>query len=259
VKLTRRDAVAALSVVGASVAGGAVVERSRTDSEGSDSASDGEDDSSASDALDGETLDALTAVAEVVYPSRVDGIREFVETYANGRLTADEDRREGIRTALEDLDDVAREWEDAPFTSLDDETREELMRELAVDTTEPDPEGTIPERVRYYVVNDLLYAFYASPTGSELVGTPNPIGHPGGYHTALSAENRRAEPAETRDPPQSESDPPQSESDPPQSESDPPQSESDPPQSESDPPRFENDPPRFENANHPENGGSDHA
>jgi hypothetical protein len=34
--------------------------------------------------------------------------------------------------------------------------------------------------VRYYVVNELLLALYASPTGGELVGIENPQGHPGG-------------------------------------------------------------------------------
>ncbi|MEA5408870.1 hypothetical protein VB773_15715 [Haloarculaceae archaeon H-GB2-1] len=47
-------------------------------------------------------------------------------------------------------------------------------------TAEPNPDGTTAERVRYYLVNEPLYALYASPTGGTLVGIENPQGHPGG-------------------------------------------------------------------------------
>jgi len=198
VKLTRRDALAALSAAGVAV-GGAVV---------ADRAVDGEtlgDDLLGSETDDESTFNesarqTLVAVAEVVYPSELDGIEGFVETYTEGRLLADESRRRSVATTLSELDEVSREWESTAFTNLDTDTRDELLRELAVDTADPDPEGLLPGRVRYYVVNDLLYALYASPTGGELAGTPNPIGHPGGYRTQLSPEYQRASPAETRDP-----------------------------------------------------------
>jgi hypothetical protein len=53
---------------------------------------------------------------------------------------------------------------------------------MGADTADPDPDpdGTDAGRVRYYVVNELLYALYASPTGGELVGIENPRGYPGG-------------------------------------------------------------------------------
>jgi hypothetical protein len=34
--------------------------------------------------------------------------------------------------------------------------------------------------VRYYVVDELLYAFYASPVGGGMAGIENPPGYPGG-------------------------------------------------------------------------------
>jgi hypothetical protein len=37
--------------------------------------------------------------------------------------------------------------------------------------------------VRHLVVNDLLYALYASPTGARLAGLENPPGHPGGIES----------------------------------------------------------------------------
>ena len=63
------------------------------------------------------------------------------------------------------------------------ETRDRLLRGIGVETADPVPDGTLTERVRFYLVNDLLFAFYASPTGGRLVGIENPIGHPGGIES----------------------------------------------------------------------------
>ncbi len=209
-RLTRRDALAVASFLGAAVGGGVALDRAAdagvlgdelADSSGTTgAATDGDGETAVGTDVDEETLATLVAVGEVVYPERVKGIAEFVTTYTEGRLLAEPDREAAVVAAAAELDEVADEWEDAAFADLDRETRDELLRELAVDTSDPDPEGIVPERIRYYLVNDLLYAFYASPSGSELVGTPNPIGYPGGYRTALSPDHRRASPTETRDP-----------------------------------------------------------
>lgn len=196
-KLTRRDALAALSAAGVTVGGAVVADRVVDGTADTNLLGTGTDDEPT---LDESARQTLVAVAEVVYPSELDGIEGFVETYTEGRLVADESRRASVATALAELDEVSREWESTAFTDLDPEARDELLRELAVDTADPDPEGLLSGRLRYYVVNDLLYALYASPTGGELAGTPNPIGHPGGYRTQLSPEYQRASPAETRDP-----------------------------------------------------------
>jgi len=46
-------------------------------------------------------------------------------------------------------------------------------------------------RVRYYLVNDLLFALYSSPTGGKLVGIENPQGHPGGTGSYQQPPNDR--------------------------------------------------------------------
>ena|GEM_PF-101212 len=196
-KLTRRDALAALSAAGVAVGGGVVADRV-VDDETLDAEllEAGEDEPT----LDESARETLVAVADVVYPTGLEGVAAFVETYTEGRLLADESRRASVATTLSELDEVSREWESTGFAALGPGDRDGLLRELAVDTADPDPEGLLPGRLRYYVVNDLLYALYASPTGGELAGTPNPIGHPGGYRTQLSPEYQRASPAETRDP-----------------------------------------------------------
>ena len=181
-ELTRRDAVAALAAVGATVGGGVLAGRfepPRAD-DGAERDSGDSTDSDGDVSLSTDLLDLLDAVAEVVYPDGVDNRRAFVDSYVVGRVAERPAYREGLREAAAQLDAVARDWHDAPYADLDADTRDRLLRELGVETADPDPEGPITDRIRFYVVNDLLFAFYSSPTGGRLVGIENPIGHPGG-------------------------------------------------------------------------------
>ena len=165
-ELTRRDALAALTSTGIVVgAGAAALSQERLA------------DQRAAPEVDVETL---AAVAEVLYPSEVTGVREFVETYVAGRTAGRPDYRDGMADALAVVDDRAESWFGGAFATLPRADRDATLRQLGADAIEPDPEGRPPAKVRYYVVNELLYAFYTSPTGGALVGTENPIGHPGG-------------------------------------------------------------------------------
>jgi hypothetical protein len=58
---------------------------------------------------------------------------------------------------------------------------------MGVQSAESDSGGGVPERIRYHLVNSLLYALFTSPMGSELVGISNPTGHPGGYESLTRA------------------------------------------------------------------------
>jgi hypothetical protein len=156
VRLTRRDVLAALS---AAAAGGAGCLESGP-------------------ALGDHEQATLVAVAAVVYPSEVDGVASFVRDYAAGRVADDSDHREGVADAVAALDRQAEAFHDAQFREV--ESPESVLRGMDVDTADPDPDGERHERVRYYLVNDLLYALYASPTGGELAGVENPQGYPGG-------------------------------------------------------------------------------
>ena len=84
------------------------------------------------------------------------------------------------REAVGIVEDRAQRWYGSEFDALDPDRRDQLLREMGVDTADEAPDGTDAERVRYYLVNDLLLALYASPTGGGLVGIENPQGHPGG-------------------------------------------------------------------------------
>lgn len=163
VELTRRDALAALAGLGSAALAGC---------QGSES----------EPSL---PVEGAVAVAETVYPSGVDGHREFVATYLRGRARGRADYRESLTATVEELDEAARGWYGDSLPALSRGDRDALLREVGADTAEPRAGGTLAERTRYYLVNDLLYALYTSPTGGELVGTSNPPGHPGGtasYH-----------------------------------------------------------------------------
>ena len=186
-ELTRRDALVALAGGGTAVGTGAVLSG---EFEGANPFAD--------DPTLEDRMDALLAVARIVYPSELSGVEEFVRTYVLGRVEDREaqiasdterggttrenrpDYREGMVEALATLDEYAESWFDDDFLGLDAETRETLLDQMGVDTARPNPDGSDPDRVRYYLVNELLYALYTSPTGGELVGIENPQGHPGG-------------------------------------------------------------------------------
>lgn len=164
-ELTRRDALKALGVAGIATAGGiaALSDRDREDGP-----------------LSRHERETVHVVAQLVYPSAVTGVREFVETYLAGRLADDPDRADEISDAVAALDGYATDWEGKQFVDLDPETQDETLHAFGVAIADPDPYGDPRERVRYYLVNDLQFALYSSPTGGQLVGIENPQGHPGG-------------------------------------------------------------------------------
>lgn len=164
-RLTRRDAILALSAAGVAVSTLGVSQWNE----------------SRSASIGAHEISTLTAVAETIYPSEIDGIPEFVERYVRGRTASGES--EGIVDAIGYLDAYASAWHDEQFRALDERSRSETLRTMGVDTASPDPGGSDVERVRYYVVNELLFALYTSPTGGELVGIENPIGHAGGIES----------------------------------------------------------------------------
>lgn len=125
----------------------------------------------------------LVALARTVYPTAVDGVPSFVERYTVGRARERPAYARGVAEAAATLDDYATEFFGDRFAALAPATRDDLLREMAVDTVSPDPGGTDPQRVRYYLVNELLYALYTTPTGGELVGLENPQGYPGGIES----------------------------------------------------------------------------
>ncbi|MFB6123458.1 MAG: gluconate 2-dehydrogenase subunit 3 family protein [Haloferacaceae archaeon] len=181
-KLTRRDALAALGAAGVAVGGGVAALHSvdSTADEATDAGEATGTSETTSGLLDDDALATLVAAAEVLYPTAVDDVETFVTAYARGRADADPDHAPGVANAAAYLDEYARAWNGKPFAALDSSRRREALHRMDADVADPVPEGSDVERVRYYVVDELLFALYASPTGGRLVGIENPQGHPGG-------------------------------------------------------------------------------
>ncbi|WEL18661.1 Gluconate 2-dehydrogenase subunit 3 [Halorhabdus sp. SVX81] len=168
-ELTRRDAMAALSAVGASLAGCTAP-----------AADDEQADAGEEPSLSDHDRETLSAAAEVLYPDDVSEIEPFVERYAAGRTADRPEHVEGIADAVAYLDEYCQAWYEADFAALSPDERDEALRRMGANDADPDPNGEDTERLRYFVINDLLLALYASPTGGELIGIENPPGHPGG-------------------------------------------------------------------------------
>jgi len=172
-ELTRRDAIAALGAVGS--VGGAAYGYSRLDGDSQQSPAQ-------SGPSEGHIVETMVAAAAVVYPSELSGIERFVEEFVTARLDS-EAQAAGIREAVAVLDEHTETWYDEEFAALPTVSRENALEDLGADTADEHPDGSTAERVRYYVINELLLALYSSPTGGELVGIENPQGHPGGIES----------------------------------------------------------------------------
>ncbi|GAD52604.1 hypothetical protein MBEHAL_1364 [Halarchaeum acidiphilum MH1-52-1] len=166
-ELTRRDVLAALAAAG--VVGAGAHEYAERDG------------GSADPPLTDHETATLVAVAEVAYPSAVSNVPDFARRYSVARVNDDADYRAGVREAVADLDDACTSWFDDRFAALDDDdARADALHEIGAVVATPDPSGGRSERIRHYLVNELLYALYTSPTGAGLAGLENPPGYPGG-------------------------------------------------------------------------------
>jgi len=163
-KLTRRDALLAL-------AGGGLVA----------SAAVAEDTTDVGDATVSENdLDTLAALAEVLYPSTVTVTDRFLETYVLGRRSVDKQYMIGLNEALDVVRSTSRHETGRSYASLDTALGSDVLRATGADRAYADPQGTVAERIRYYVIDELMYALYTTPKGAALAGNQNPTGYPGG-------------------------------------------------------------------------------
>ena len=169
-RLNRRDVLAALSAAGVALGAGSALLAS----------SDAADDEDDRDPVDEHALTTLVAAAHVLYPSEVEGVGAFVARYVRGRASDRPDHAAGMAEAAAYLDDYAEAWHGRRFASLEPAERDDALRRMNADVAKPDPEGSDVERVRHFVVDELLFALFSTPTGGELVGIENPPGHPGG-------------------------------------------------------------------------------
>jgi len=174
-KLTRRDAIGALSTAGITAVAGC--ESLGGDGTGTES----ETETAAGIPSGGGETGAMMALAETLYPSDVEVTEEYLGTYLYSRMADEESYRTEVQAGVDTLDRLARDAHETPFAELTSDRRVGLVEDTDLRTGDSVPDGTDIQRANYYLVDELLFAFYASPLGGERVGNPNPRGWPGGY------------------------------------------------------------------------------
>lgn len=125
-------------------------------------------------------IDVLTAIAEAVYPSAVSVESSFIESRVLGRVEPKPNHFENLLTTVEAVDSHARARFGGAIPDISPSRRRKVLQSMGVTAVHPNADGTTAEQVRFYVVNDLLYALFTSPVGGELMGVDNPPGYPGG-------------------------------------------------------------------------------
>jgi len=161
-ELTRRDALTALGAAGI------------TATAGCSSLGGGDDEETT-------PMESLVALGDTVYPSAVEVSEEFVQTYLFGRIYEEDAYQEELVAGTETLDEMAEEEFGSPFASLERADRQGLITDTELRSGDSVPDGSDVERVNYHLIDELLFAFYSSPKGGELVGNTNPRGWPGGF------------------------------------------------------------------------------
>lgn len=175
-ELTRRDALRAFAVGGGAAGVSLAASEMLVDrGNGTDSTGYAEGD-----------IETLYRVAEVVYPSEVEVTRGFIGAYVR-RLP--DDRQTAISQTVSLLNSETESRYGQSFTaSTSADRRDSMLRSLGVHRVESTPDGGVPERIRYHLVNTLLYALFTTPRGSKLVGIESPRGHPGGFAVYREAD-----------------------------------------------------------------------
>lgn len=123
-------------------------------------------------------VEGLLTVADAVYPADPEEFEPLVKGYV-GRL--DEDRTRSLLGTLSELDTLSYDQLGTPFRSLSAGEAERLLTALGVFRVHSRPDGTLAERVRFHLVNSVLYAILTNPAGTKPFGIENPVGYPGGF------------------------------------------------------------------------------
>lgn len=170
-RLTRRDIIAALAASGVTIIG----TKTAIESLDKNSKKEWQDTPISKSKVEG-----MVTAAEILYPSQVENIEQFVTKYIKGRIEDDPDHVKEISDTFTYLNNYCKSWYKKNFADLNPQKRHKIFEQMNADSVTPNPKGSDVQRVRYYIINELLFALYTTPTGGELIGLENPPGHPGG-------------------------------------------------------------------------------
>jgi len=180
-ELSRRDALGALSAAGIASTAGCSSLFGGGDGESNDDETPADQSTSAATPDEQKPMQTLVALGEVLYPSEAEVTAEFVGTYLMGRIADEDGYRERLATGVDTLNELARENQGTYFRALNTEQRVTLVENTDLRSGDSVPDGTPVQQVNYHLIDEMIFAFYASPVGGELVGNTNPRGWPGGF------------------------------------------------------------------------------
>ncbi|MFC7019290.1 MULTISPECIES: hypothetical protein [Haloarcula] len=125
-------------------------------------------------------VETLTALAEAIYPPSMAVDESWIENRVFGRVEPQAGHFDQLVAAVEAVDTHARARFGGPVTALSPDHRRGVLHSLGATEVHPTADGTTAERVRFYLLGDLLYVLLTAPESSDLTGIANPPGHPGG-------------------------------------------------------------------------------
>jgi hypothetical protein len=123
-------------------------------------------------------VDGMVTVADAVYPGDPEQFRPVVRSYTT-RLG--DSRRGELLGTLSELDRISSRHAGSPFRTLAGPEATRLLERLGVNRVQSRRQGTLSERVRFHLVNSVLYAILTDPAGTGRFDIDNPAGYPGGF------------------------------------------------------------------------------
>ncbi len=168
--LSRREVIAALLAGGATGTAVSALPSGLVETETAERQGD----------LTGANLEQLVAIAEVVFPSAIDVTAEDVSEYAT---RVPDDQRSAFHRTLTQLNRRVFGSHGRLLAEMSVQQRGAALRSMGIARVGSSPSGSLAERVRYYLINQLVYSLFTTPQGSELIGVENPVGYPGGYES----------------------------------------------------------------------------
>jgi len=133
-------------------------------------------------------VEGMLTVADAVYPGDPEPFRSILRRYVD-RLG--ESRLGGLLETLAELDQISSRYSGSLFRSLSGAEATRLFERLGVNRVQSRRAGTLSERVRFHLVNSVLYAILTDPAGTERFDVGNPAGYPGGFDSYTRSGGER--------------------------------------------------------------------
>ncbi len=175
VSLTRRRTLGILAL--ASAGSVSIHELTRSPSTGSGSLSERQ-------------VQKLLTIVDVVYPSS--DPRQFEPTVRNYVDSLPEERRQILLGTLAELDRITADALGQPLGAASTPGVIMVMKRIGVDRVQSKPRGMLAERIRFHLVNSIMYALLTEPRVTRSFGIDNPVGYPGGFSSYISGESEQS-------------------------------------------------------------------